>query len=104
MLDMTALFPSATFQPDATVRDDSSQIDQMIWIQGGTFRMGSDKHYPEEAPAHRVTVDGFWIDLHPVTNRQFREFVRATKHAEPVDTSTSHLGFRCIRRKTIASQ
>ena len=31
--------------------------------------MGSDKHYPEEAPAHRVTVDGFWIDRTPVTNR-----------------------------------
>ena len=52
----------------------------MIWIPGGTFRMGSDKHYPEEAPAHRVTVDGFWIDRHPVTNRQFREFVKATGH------------------------
>ena len=44
----------------------------MIWIAGGTFRMGSDKHYPEEAPVHRVTVDGFWIDRTPVTNRQFR--------------------------------
>ena len=52
----------------------------MIWIPGGTFRMGSDKHYPEEAPAHRVTVDGFWMDRYPVTNRQFKEFVRATKH------------------------
>ena len=31
--------------------------------------MGSDRHYPEEAPAHRVTVDGFWIDRTPVTNR-----------------------------------
>jgi formylglycine-generating enzyme len=50
----------------------------MIWIPGGTFRMGSDKHYPEEAPAHRVKVDGFWIDRDPVTNHQFREFVRAT--------------------------
>jgi formylglycine-generating enzyme len=52
----------------------------MIRIPGGTFRMGSDKHYPEEAPVHRVTVDGFWVDKHPVTNRQFREFVRATGH------------------------
>ena len=41
----------------------------MVWIPGGTFRMGSDQHYPEEAPVHRVTVDGFWIDRTPVTNR-----------------------------------
>jgi sulfatase modifying factor 1 len=53
---------------------------QMLWIPGGTFRMGSDHHYPEEAPVHRVTVDGFWMDRTPVTNRQFREFVRATGH------------------------
>jgi formylglycine-generating enzyme required for sulfatase activity len=50
----------------------------MEWIVGGTFRMGSDKHYPEEAPVHRVTVDGFWIDRTPVTNAQFRAFVNAT--------------------------
>jgi formylglycine-generating enzyme required for sulfatase activity len=52
----------------------------MVWIPGGTFAMGSDKHYPEEAPVHRVAVDGFWIDRTPVTNRQFRDFVRATGH------------------------
>jgi formylglycine-generating enzyme required for sulfatase activity len=50
----------------------------MIHIPGGTFRMGSDKHYPEEAPVHRVTVDAFWIDRTPVTNRDFRKFVDAT--------------------------
>src|SRR5580692_6681739 len=50
----------------------------MVWIPGGTFRMGSDHHYPEEAPAHRVSVDGFWLDRTPVTNRQFKQFVRAT--------------------------
>lgn len=52
----------------------------MIFIPGSTFRMGSDAHYPEEAPVHRVTVDGFWMDRTPVTNRQFKEFVRATGH------------------------
>jgi len=52
----------------------------MVHVPGGTFCMGSDKHYPEEAPVHRVTVDAFWIDKHPVTNREFREFVEATKH------------------------
>src|SRR5881398_47002 len=77
---MTALFSASTAKADVTVDDFSSQPGGMIWIPGGTFRMGSDKHYPEEAPAHRVTVDGFWMDRYPVTNRQFREFVRATKH------------------------
>jgi formylglycine-generating enzyme required for sulfatase activity len=52
----------------------------MVWIPGGTFRMGSDQHYPEEAPVHRVTVDGFWIDRSPVTNEQFRRFVEETGH------------------------
>jgi formylglycine-generating enzyme len=50
---------------------------EMVWVLGGTFRMGSDKHYPEEAPVHRVTVDGFWIDSTPVTNQEFRKFVQA---------------------------
>jgi formylglycine-generating enzyme required for sulfatase activity len=50
----------------------------MVFIPGGTFRMGSEKHYPEEAPVHRVSVDGFWIDRTPVTNREFRKFVNAT--------------------------
>jgi formylglycine-generating enzyme required for sulfatase activity len=50
----------------------------MMRIPGGTFRMGSDKHYPEEAPVHRVIVDAFWIDETPVTNRQFRKFVNET--------------------------
>src|SRR3984893_17857367 len=61
-------------------RPEQSAHANMIFIPGGTFRMGSDKHYAEEAPAHRVTVDGFWIDSTPVTNRQFKEFVKATGH------------------------
>jgi sulfatase modifying factor 1 len=50
----------------------------MVWVPGGTFLMGSDQHYPEEAPARRATVEGFWIDRHPVTNLQFRRFVKET--------------------------
>jgi sulfatase modifying factor 1 len=53
---------------------------EMIWIPGGTFRMGSDRHYPEERPVHRVAVDGFLIDRWPVTNDQFARFVEATGH------------------------
>ena len=50
----------------------------MAWIPGGMFRMGSDRHYPEEAPTHRVAVGSFWIDRTSVTNRQFRQFEQAT--------------------------
>jgi sulfatase modifying factor 1 len=61
---------------EARVRPDPRR--NMAFIPGGTFRMGSDRHYPEEAPVHRDTVDGFWIDRTPVTNRQFRAFVEET--------------------------
>ncbi|HEV2929178.1 MAG TPA: formylglycine-generating enzyme family protein [Propionibacteriaceae bacterium] len=47
---------------------------------GGTFLMGSDRHYPEEAPAHQVSVDGFWIGRHTVTNAEFARFVHKTGH------------------------
>src|SRR5512147_1928898 len=57
---------------------DEATTGDMVWIPGGTFHMGSDHHYPEEAPAHHVSVDGFWIDRTPVTNRQFKAFVKAT--------------------------
>ena len=61
-------------------RPEKSVPPNMVWIPGGTFHMGSDKHYAEEAPVHPVCVTGFWIDRTPVTNRQFKEFVRATGH------------------------
>jgi formylglycine-generating enzyme required for sulfatase activity len=50
----------------------------MAWIGGGCFLMGSNQHYPEEGPAHSVSVDGFWMDCHLVTNQQFNRFVSAT--------------------------
>src|SRR5215469_10919445 len=51
---------------------------RLVWIEGARFRMGSDVHYPEEAPARHVEVDGFWIEDRPVTNRAFARFVAAT--------------------------
>ena len=56
---------------------------EMVWIAGGPFRMGSDRHYPEEAPVHRVSVNAFWIDRTPVTNRQFKEFVEGNRSRYP---------------------
>ena len=71
-------------RPPDIARNDRPSEDRptgdMVRIPGGTFRMGSNDHYPEEAPVHRVTVDGFWIDRTPVTNKQFKAFVKATGH------------------------
>lgn len=50
----------------------------MGWIQGGTFRMGSDKFFLEEKSVDDVTVDGFCLDRTEVTNAQFAEFVQET--------------------------
>jgi sulfatase modifying factor 1 len=50
----------------------------MVWIPDGSFLMGSDEFYPEEAPVRRVDVDGFWIDPHAVTVAEFHRFVAAT--------------------------
>ena len=47
-------------------------------IPAGTFAMGSADFYPEERPVHRVALDGFWMDEHPVTVAEFRRFADAT--------------------------
>ena len=62
----------------ATASAAEASYDDMIHIPAGTFRMGSDDHYAEEAPAHHVNVDSFWIDRTPVTNARFRRFVEET--------------------------
>lgn len=64
-------------RPDEALRA-APPKQNMVFIPGGTFRMGSEHHYPKEAPVHRVTVDGFRIDRAPVTNREFCKFVNDT--------------------------
>ena len=117
----------ATLRQEAEVR---AAATEMVWLAGGTYRMGSDHHYPEEAPAHRVTVGSFRIDRTPVTNAHgleeasydprlpgmriprrvlkggshlcapnySRRYRPAARFPEPTDTSTCHVGFRCIVR------
>jgi formylglycine-generating enzyme len=57
-----------------------SALKDMVELPGGTFRMGSDRFYPEEAPVREVEVEGFWIDRHLATVAEFRRFVKATGH------------------------
>jgi hypothetical protein len=87
----------------------------MVWIPQGTFLMGTDDvaSFPNERSAHRVYVEGFWIDAYDVTNAEFarrliplqpillRELSaeRAPRHAArhrfvPYGFSVCHLGQR----------
>ena len=79
----------------------------MVWISGGTFRMGSDRHYAEIAPdpkddirSPRKVLKG---GSHLCTANYCRRCRPATHHPEPVDTSTSHVGLRCIIRQAGAA-
>lgn len=66
----------------------------MVWIPGGTFMMGSNDHYPEEAPAHAVTVDGFWMDQYTVTNAQFSRFVEETNYVTSAERAANPEDYR----------
>ncbi|MFT5351237.1 MAG: sulfatase modifying factor 1, partial [Gammaproteobacteria bacterium] len=52
--------------------------EDMVWLEGGKFSMGSSDFYPEEGPIKDIEVEGFWIDKYEVTNAQFEQFVDAT--------------------------
>ncbi|MFF2554555.1 formylglycine-generating enzyme family protein [Nocardia sp. NPDC058058] len=54
------------------------RLRNMVEVPGGEFDMGSADFFPEERPVHRKRVDPFWIDTHPVTNAEFRRFVKDT--------------------------
>jgi sulfatase modifying factor 1 len=53
------------------------RVEGMVWVPGGSFLMGSADGAADEFPVHRVELDGFWMDVHEVTNQQFKEFVDA---------------------------
>ena len=60
---------------------------RMQWIEGGTFRMGSDNHYAEEHSAENVTVGGFCIDKYEVTNAEFARFAKETGYVTVAERS-----------------
>jgi formylglycine-generating enzyme required for sulfatase activity len=62
----------------------------MFWISGDTFRLAADGHFAEEVPVHQVQMDPYRIDSVQGTNCRF---------VDPVDTSTSHVGFCCVVRQ-----
>jgi len=66
-----------TGTPVTTQRTVAGDTAGMVWVPGGSFRMGSDE-FADARPVHSVTVDGFWMDTHEVTNADFVRFVNQT--------------------------
>ncbi|MFN8222870.1 MAG: formylglycine-generating enzyme family protein [Gaiellales bacterium] len=70
----------ATSDPLRATPPPGDRLDEMCWIPGGRFWMGSQGFYVEEGPVREATCAGFWIDVHPVTTSAFRRFVESTGH------------------------
>lgn len=68
-------------EKDATTKRIDTVTTKMVWIPGGTFRMGTDDPIFQDAqPRHLVTLNGFLMDEHEVTNAEFERFVKATNY------------------------
>ena len=80
MSEQSKTAPELLLLKGKQIRRAKPSFENMSWIPGGNFMMGSNDHYPEEAPAHPVTVNSFWMDQYAVTNAQFSRFVEETNY------------------------
>jgi formylglycine-generating enzyme len=93
--DLINLRPAS--QARASVASEAPPHPGMVWVPGGTFMMGSNHHYAEEAPAHHVSVDGFWIDQYTVTNRDVAAFVKATGYVTVAERAVDPADYPGVR-------
>ncbi len=52
----------------------------MVYVQGGSFNMGSNDDGDNAKPIHRVTVSSFYMSMYVVTVADFRRFIMATRY------------------------
>lgn len=81
---------------------------QMIFIEGGTFTMGTDSKegFPEdkEGPAEKVSVEDFYISPYTVTNQDFLEFFLATNYITDAEKYGSSNVFYLLLPKEVRKQ
>jgi formylglycine-generating enzyme required for sulfatase activity len=75
--------PTSTPRPAATPTSSPSNKPNTVYIQGGAFILGSDTGNEDETPQQELVISGFNIDIYPVTNAEYKEFVDATGHNLP---------------------
>ena len=55
----------------------SGAYNNMVFFQGGVYKIGNDLGLPNEFPSHDVTLKSFYIDRSPVTVGEFRRFIKS---------------------------
>jgi len=88
---------AAIAESKVTVQGLGSDNANMIWVSGGTFTMGS-KEFSDTQPLHEVSVNGFWMDEHEVTNAQFARFVQATGYQTVAERALNPADFPDVPR------
>jgi formylglycine-generating enzyme required for sulfatase activity len=82
ILSCSFKFTSKSEKKETEVLQKPHEADGMIFIPGGTYRMGSNKK-KNEYPIHSVTLTGFYLDKHEVTVEEYRRFCKATRRKMP---------------------
>lgn len=80
-----------------SLKNQNPKLQEMVFIPGGEFNMGArDAQFAraDEYPVHRVKVNSFFIDPHPVTNAQFKKFVDETGYVTTAEKDIDWLEFR----------
>jgi sulfatase modifying factor 1 len=75
----------------------------MVLVPGGRYLSGDDRFYVEEQPVSEVAVGDLWVDAHPVTNAQFRRFVKATGHRTVAETAPRAEDFEGARSEELVA-
>jgi len=91
------VFDGATAMEGATVMEEAPEeakpepsaesVANMIMVSAGHFWMGSslkETKNESEKPRHRVYMPTFYIDKYPVTNQEYREFLKETEYPDPL--------------------
>ena len=85
------------------VNGDYPRTNQMTYVEGGTFSMGSDDPViPQdgEGPARTVVLNSFYLDIHEVSNMEFEKFVEDTDFVTEVNLYFL-MCFLCLKRDEV---
>ncbi|MDF3076797.1 MAG: sulfatase-modifying factor protein [Sphingobacteriaceae bacterium] len=77
---------------------------KMVWIPAGSFQMGSDDPaFTDALPIHKISVDGFWMDEHEVTNAEYAKFVNATGYQTVAEQPLNPADFPDVPKENLVS-